>query len=124
MFRHNIFQSKVLMLIASFLAVCLLGMSSFSVYAQLDDPTRPPGYRLIIPGQKKVVRERTYSLSLVQISPIRRSAVVNDRFVEVGDMINGAKVIAIYSSSVKLKKKGKVFTVELLSQNIKKTNVH
>jgi len=91
-----------------------------TLQAQLDDPTRPPGYRLVLPGGKKATTVR-YSLSSVRISSIRRSAIVNDRSVETGDLINGAKVIAIYPSSVKLKKQGKIFTVRLVSQIMKKT---
>lgn len=101
----------------------VLGLSSFNVLAQLDDPTRPPGYRLIIPGQKKISSKPWYSLSMVQISPLQRTAVVNDRFVKIGDMVNGAKVVGIYPSAVKLNRKGKVFTVKLLSKVIKKKSV-
>ena len=91
-----------------------------TLQAQLDDPTRPPGYRLVLPGGKKATTIR-FSLSSVRISSTRRSAVVNDRSVEAGDLINGAKVVAIYPSSVKLKKQGKTFTVRLISQVMKKT---
>ena len=89
--------------------------------AQLDDPTRPPGHRLVLPGGKKANGVIQYSLSSVRISSARRTAVVNDRFVEPGDIINGAKVVAIYPSSVKLKKQGKTFTLRLVSQAVKKT---
>lgn len=92
-----------------------------NLQAQLDDPTRPPGHRLVLPGGKKAVTTVRYSLSSVRISSTRRSAVVNDRSVEAGDLINGAKVVAIYPSSVKLKKQGKTFTVRLVSQIRKKT---
>ena len=95
-----------------------------TLQAQLDDPTRPPGYRLVLPGGKKSATETIqYSLSSVRISSTRRSAIVNDRSVETGDLINGAKVVAIYPSSVKLKKQGKIFTVQLISQLIKKTAI-
>ena len=90
-----------------------------ALHAQLEDPTRPPGHNLIFPGIKKATTER-FTLSSVRISPARRSAVVNDRTVEAGDTINGAKVIAIYSSSVKFKKQDKVFTVKLIAQVLNK----
>ena len=93
------------------------------VLAQLDDPTRPPGYRLVLPGGKKASTKSYYSLSSVQISKMRRTAIVNDRSVETGDVVNGAKVIAIYPSSVKLEKQGKTFTVRLLSQAVKKVRI-
>ena len=93
-----------------------------AVHAQLDDPTRPPGYRLVLPNGKKGLTTTQYTLSSVRISSSRRTAIVNDHTVEVGNSVNGAKVIAIYPSSVELKKKGKVFTVRLLSSRIAKKN--
>lgn len=92
-----------------------------AAHAQLDDPTRPPGYRLVLPGGKNAAATAIrFSLSSVRISSTRRTAVINDRMVEAGDKINGAKVLAIYPSSVKLKKQNKVFTVRLLSSISKK----
>ena len=96
----------------------------FTAMAQLDDPTRPPGFSLVLPGGKKASTGTYYSLSSVRISATRRSAIVNDRSVETGDVVNGAQVIAIYPASVKLKKQGKIFTVRLLSQVVHKTKVH
>ena len=93
---------------------------SMTAHAQLDDPTRPPGHRLVLPGGQKAAASVSFSLSSVRISPTRRSAVVNDRSVEAGDTVNGAKVVAIYPSTVKLKMKGKVFTVRLISSISKK----
>lgn len=93
------------------------------VQAQLDDPTRPPGHRLVLPGGKKAATTTHYLLSSVRISKMRRTAIVNDRSVELGDTVNGAKVVAIYPSSVKLKKQGKIFTVRLLSQIVKKVRL-
>ena len=92
-----------------------------TTHAQLDDPTRPPGYRLVLPGGKKAATAIRFSLSSVRISSTRRTAVINDRMVEVGNKVNGAKVLGIYPSSVKLKKQNKIFTVRLLSRISKKT---
>lgn len=113
------FKASLYMLVFS-----ILTLSTFSASAQMDDPTRPPGYKLVVPGKKKIATRRWYSLSMVQISAIQRTAVVNDRFVRIGDVVNGAKVIGIYPSAVKLKRKGKVFTVKLLSKMIKKKKMH
>jgi len=107
-----------------FSLLMLFSAVPIAIQAQLDDPTRPPGYRLVLPGGKKAVTADRFSLSSVRISSTRRSAIVNDRSVESGDMVNGAKVVAIYPSSVKLKKQGKIFTVRLVSQIIKKTRTH
>jgi len=84
-------------------------MVSLAGAAQLDDPTRPPGYALRIPGQKKAPIATRYTVSLIQISASKRSAIINDRHVQMGGYVNGAKVIGIYASSVNLKKNGKDF---------------
>jgi len=102
------------------ISICLIGSGSLSAMAQLDDPMRPPGHRLFVPGQKKSSVSVRYSVSMVQISSLRRTAIVNNRLVEVGDMVSGAKILGIYPSSVKLRKKGKTFTIKLLSRRIKK----
>lgn len=99
------------------LAACMLFSSQ--LMAQLDDPTRPPGYRLSIPGGVKS-REQTFSLSSVYISAARRAAVINGKTVKKGSIINGARVIAIEPSEVKLKRDGKVISVRLLSGSISK----
>ena len=112
-----VFKLKTLL---SSLFILMITFASVTVQAQLDDPTRPPGYRLVLPGGQKAAARIYFSLSSVRISPTRRSAVVNDRSVEPGDTVNGAKVVAIYPSAVKLKKKGKVFTVRLISGISKK----
>ena len=97
-----------------------LFLMPLSVHAQLDDPTRPPGHRLVLPGGKKAAAKVGFLLSSVRISTSRRTAIVNEHTVETGDVVNGAQVVAIYPSSVKLKKQGKTFTVRLVSQVVKK----
>lgn len=102
--------------------VAMLATIPTLLLAQLDDPTRPPGFRLPLANGKKTTTNY-FSLSSVRISSMRRTAVVNDRSVEAGDVVNGARVIAINPSSVQLKKQGKVFTVKLVSNIMKKTRL-
>ena len=94
--------------------------------AQLDDPTRPPGYRLVLPGGKKAAGAKTvtrYVLSSVFISSSRRTAVINDKSVGVGEYVGGAKVHAINPSSVSLVKAGQKFSIRLHSQVVKKSRI-
>ena len=98
----------------------VFSLLAFTAQAQLDDPTRPPGHRLILPGGKKASTVASFTVSSVRLSSTRRTAIINDRSVETGDIVNGAKVVAIYPSAVKLKKQGKVFTVRLISRIMKK----
>ena len=113
MFKLNLTKTLILITIINVPVI---------VYAQLDDPTRPPGYRLVLPGGKTAAREIGFNLSSIRISASSRTAVINDRSVVVGDKVNGASVIGIYPSDVKLKKHGKLFTVRLLSRISKKSS--
>lgn len=116
------FKQKTILSGLYFLVV--LSLVPVTAQSQLDDPTRPPGYRLVLPGGKTATSKIHYLLSSVRISATRRSAVVNDRSVETGDIVNGAKILAIYPSVVKLKKLGKTFNIRLVSDVVKKTKVH
>jgi hypothetical protein len=104
------------------LTLLFLALAPGYAQAQLDDPTRPPGYRLVLPGGKKAgTNGASFSLSSVFISSTKRAAVINRHTVEAGEYVDGAKVIAIEPSAVKLEHQGKIFTVRLLSQVVKKT---
>jgi hypothetical protein len=115
-FKQKLILSSLSILIMFFLVL-------LAAQAQLDDPTRPPGHRLVLPGGKTAATGIHFSLSSVRISSTRRSAIVNNRSVEAGDVVNGAKVVAIYPAAVKLKKQGKIFTVRLISHRVKKTRI-
>ena len=114
-----VFKQKSIL--SSLVILPMFLLTLVAAQAQLDDPTRPPGHRLVLPSGERAATGIRFSLSSVRISSSRRSAIVNDRSVETGDVINGAKVVAIYPAAVKLKKQGKVFTVRLVSTSIKKT---
>lgn len=115
----NSISTRLLTLSFMFIAFTFMPISA---HAQLDDPTRPPGYRLVLPGGKKAgATGINFSLSSVFISPTKRAAVINNRTVEAGEYVDGAKVISIDSSAVKLERQGKIITVRLLSQVVKKT---
>ena len=93
--------------------------------AQLDDPTRPPGYRLVLPSGNKTSSTNYFILSSVRISSSRRSAIINDRTVEVGENINGAKVRKDLKLRIaELKKQGKIFRVRLISRITKKARTN
>lgn len=102
------------LLLGNLLLCSLLG----SAQAQLDDPTRPPGYHLATPGGKKTSNQ--FRLSSVYISAQRKTATLNGRRVEVGDTVNGAKVEAILPGEVRLSQNQKIITVRLIPNSIKK----
>lgn len=88
--------------------------------ADLVDPTQPPGLMPAparsAPAAPKGPRWRLHS---ILISPQRRSAVINEQLVGLGDRINGAVVIEIQASSVRLRSRGRDVTLALPKQDIK-----
>lgn len=98
------------------LMVCLL--IAGPVGAQLDDPTRPPGYRLYVPGGKQAAP--SWRVDTIKISEQQRIAVVNGRRVQVGDRVNGASVLDIQPGYVQLRYKGEEIAIRLVPGGIRK----
>jgi MSHA biogenesis protein MshK len=90
--------------------------------AALEDPTRPPtATATIFASSKKQSRPR-WVLSSTLVSAQRRTAVVNDKVVARGDRINGARVISIEPSSVRLRAGGRDITLVMLGKDIKSSS--
>lgn len=86
----------------------------------LDDPTRPPTIKAkssYVSGKKS--RGSRWILHSTLVSSGRRTAVINDRVVAQGDRINGATVVSIEPSMVRLRAKGREVTLVMLKKNIK-----
>ena len=88
--------------------------------AQLDDPTRPPGYRLVLPGGKQA-RGAHYDLQAVRISAEQKVAMINGRYFREGQWVSGAQLMDIQSAYVTLQKNGKRFDIRLVTNNVDKT---
>ena len=100
------------------LLALLLGYSN-AMAAVLDDPTRPPGYRLILPhGQQS--RAPSWYVNAIRISAKQRMAIVNGRRVKVGDRVDGAVVIEILPTKVRLRHNKQDVSIKLIAGNIKK----
>ncbi|KZY74646.1 hypothetical protein A3742_14040 [Oleiphilus sp. HI0071] len=84
----------------------------------LQDPTRPLG---LPKAQAKAKPEISYRLSYILRAENRNLAIVNGKKVAVGDVVSGAKVVAISSDSVTLSVKGKkrVLAMRMPSKDIK-----
>ena len=84
----------------------------------LQDPTKPLG---LPKAQARVKAETSYRLSYILRAENRNLAIVNGKKVAVGDIVSGAKVLAISSDSVTLSVKGKkrVLAMNMPSKNIK-----
>lgn len=86
----------------------------------MEDPTRPPTAKAATSyvSVKKTKGPR-WILHSTLVSSDRRSAVINDRVVVQGDRINGATVVSIQPSAVRLREKGREVTLMMLNKNIK-----
>lgn len=101
------------------LCVALLaGVVPAAQAARLADPTRPAGYALGR-GRHHVHRPR-WDLSQTLIAPDRRLAIINGRTVTEGARVDGAVVVAIRPSAVKLRRKGRTFSIKLLAGSVKR----
>jgi MSHA biogenesis protein MshK len=87
---------------------------SKAVYAELKDPTRPPGY---INGTTTAIS--TWELDAVIISKERTVAIINGEVVKVGDQIAGNRLVSIGPYSVQLESGDGKITLFLLDSSLK-----
>ncbi|MFO8025160.1 general secretion pathway protein GspB [Thiohalophilus sp.] len=88
------------------------------VNARLDDPTRPPGYRLYVPGGKSTAP--SWHVDTIKIGERQRIAVINGKRVREGDSVHGARVLAIQPGYVQLRYKQEEFVIRLVPGGIRK----
>ena len=91
-----------------------------SAQTVLQDPTRPPSAsdatHYVAP---KAVGRPRWSLSSTLVSTERRTAVINNKVVSQGDRVNGATVVSIDSSSVRLRAGGREITLVMYKNDFK-----
>ena len=95
----------------------LLSCLAFTAVA-LDDPTQPPGF---IGGGNGTGAAQlpSWVVSSILISKDRRLAVVNGKTVKRGEKVEGARVVSISPTAVKLRSSVETFTVKLLPAQVK-----
>ena len=86
--------------------------------AALKDPTRPPAIR-VTTSTPPEIRPPRWMLKSTLLSAQRRTAIINDTVVSRGDRINGATVVSIHPSRVRLRTGGQDITLIMLKKNIK-----
>lgn len=88
---------------------------------ELQDPTRPSflgaGTDAAAAGGAKPTPSLV--LNAIRLSPTRRSAMINDRSVTVGERIGDARVVAIDRDGVRLQRGAEQFTLQLLPIKVK-----
>jgi hypothetical protein len=87
--------------------------------AALNDPTRPPVAATVHAPAVRADRGPRWVLNSTLVSPARRTAVINDRVVAVGDRVGGAVVVDIQSAAVRLRARGRELTLVMLHNNVK-----
>lgn len=100
------------------LFVISLCISSASVAEQLQDPMRPPGVSAA--GIRNAAGSaRNYTLSSTFIARSHKSAIINGRHVQVGDMVGNARIVEILPTEVRLRRGGHTTTLHLLPISVK-----
>jgi len=112
-----VFKTLIAKGVMLLIALCVLWLPPVQ---SMDDPTRPPTAEVqrspVVSKKSKRVR---WILNSTLISSVRRTAVINDRVVSKGDRINGATVVSIQPSVVRLRERGREVTLMMLKKNIK-----
>lgn len=89
----------------------------------LQDPTRPSflsaGSEAAGTGTGATKTAPSLILNAIRLSPTRRSAMINDRSVKVGERIGDARVVAIDRDGVRLQRGTEQFTLHLLPIKVK-----
>lgn len=70
----------------------------------LEDPTRPPDFRVAPPAAREV---REYSLDSIVVGPDRRVAVIDGVARTEGERFSGKTLVRIYPDRVTLKEQGR-----------------
>lgn len=99
------------------------------VVAEFYDPMRPPPFAMkkLYPGEKKQQKvavqktkpaarvtetQKQWVLNSILFSSQRQHAIINNKLVRLGDMIEGARVIRLRPDSVRLIAKGKTINLK------------
>lgn len=82
------------------------------------DPTQPAVIENTVSNDKATKRS-LYDLQSIIIGKTRRLALINDRFVSVGDVVGDAKVVVIDKNRVVLSEGERQLTLYLFDHNIR-----
>lgn len=98
------------------MGACLPAIAS----GPLPDPTRP----VVFPGtgaERGDAQPAKWSLTSVLIAPGRRVAVINGQVVQVGEKVNGARLVSVDPGSALLYCAGQKIQLKLISGSVKQS---
>lgn len=107
-------------------ALLLIGVAAGAAHAQagddgpMVDPMRPPAHAPA-PRRSASNKAPSWHLSAILVSPDRRLAMVNNRLVGVGGVINGARVKSIQGNVVELEVNGKSMFLRPGTHDVRQT---
>lgn len=89
---------------------------------QLQDPTRPSGFVATPSARADTPQRPEFVLNALWIAPGRRSALINNRRVTVGDSVGTAHVLDIRRDAVVLLRGNERLTLRVLPMKIKQAH--
>jgi hypothetical protein len=92
----------------------LFGLATFA-YAALHDPTCPPGMTQPHNGSAR----GDLQIQSIIITAHKKTVIIGDRHLTIGDKIMGAKIVAIDQDTVTLQGQSGKFTIALFHPIIK-----
>lgn len=99
-----------------FICLCLTAFCHAQLYAEhISDPTRPVWLQKITTSASGINAATSWSLTSTLIASQRRLATINNKTVAIGGIVDGARVMEIMPTHVRLRKDGKEFELKLLS---------
>jgi len=116
--------AKVTSVIFMILLFCVAGQGFAATVGQLVDPMRPVHYQNQVNkkvAEKQVqVKTREWHLTTVLMSQARSVAVINGKTLQVGEQLEGYKLVQIHSDQVILKNKQEKLVLRRAGTGLKK----
>ena len=117
-------MAKVTSVIFMILLFCVAGQGFAATVGQLVDPMRPVHYQNQVNkkvAEKQVqVKTREWHLTTVLMSQARSVAVINGKTLQVGEQLEGYKLVQIRSDRVILKNKQEKLVLRRAGTGLKK----
>jgi len=88
--------------------------------AALRDPTLPPPVQAGPAPKDGGDPAASWKLNATLVGSGRAVAVINNRLVEIGDLVDGARVVAIQPNQVRLRRGSSVWVLRGTSSDVKK----